>query len=222
VHVHVFVLDVEHELELVPTGLAHRAVDGDRDHMRTAWIAAAVLSLASPLAARVSRPLGRMQKPQHGLPTPKLWQDRTGSFALSRPENEHWMFRSGVRGPDGEPVPLLALSQESGAQLVVQSADGINDLRLLVRILSENLSNEERVHVDDVERLLARGGEAYGFSFTVSDEVRGRVAVVRAGDHVALVIASWPLGAPPEVVDDVEEMIGSLGPVPGALPPNTF
>ena len=132
------------------------------------------------------------------------------------------MFRSGVRGPDGEPVPLLALSQESGAQLVVQSADGINDLRLLVRILSENLSNEERVHVDDVERLLARGGEAYGFSFTVSDEVRGRVAVVRAGDHVALVIASWPLGAPPEVVDDVEEMIGSLGPVPGALPPNTF
>jgi hypothetical protein len=36
------------------------------------------------------------------------------------------------------------------------------------------------------------------------------------------VIASWPLGAPSEVVDDVEEMIGSLGPVPGTLPPNTF
>jgi hypothetical protein len=185
-------------------------------------IAAAVLSLASPLAARVSRPLGRMQRPQHGLQGPKMWQDRSGSFALSRPDNERWMFRSGVRGPDGEPVPLLAMSQETGAQLVVQSADGINDLRLLARIISENLSNEERVHVDEVEKVLARGGEAYGFSFTVADEVRGRVAVVRAGDHVALVVASWPLGAPPEVIDDVEQMIGSLGPVPGALPPNTF
>jgi hypothetical protein len=186
-------------------------------------IAVAVLALASPLAlARVSRPLGRAPKPQHGLEAPKLWQDRAGAFALSRPENEHWMFRSGVRGPDGELVPLLALSQETGAQLVVQSADGINDLRLLARILSENLSNEERVHVDDVEKLLARGGEAYGFSFTVADEVRGRVAVVPAGNHVALVIASWPLGAPPEVIDDVDAMIGSIGPIPGAMPPSTF
>jgi hypothetical protein len=71
-------------------------------------------------------------------------------------------------------------------------------------------------------KLLARGGEAYGFSFTVADEVRGRVAVVPAGNHVALVIASWPLGAPPEVIDDVDAMIGSIGPIPGAMPPNTF
>jgi len=36
------------------------------------------------------------------------------------------------------------------------------------------------------------------------------------------VIASWPLGAPPEVIDDVDAMIGSIGPIPGAMPPNTF
>src|SRR5881409_4282886 len=72
------------------------------------------------------------------------------------PENEHWMFRAGVRGPDGELVPLLAMSQESGAQLVVQSADGITDLRLLARMLMQNLSVEQRVHVDDVEKLRAR------------------------------------------------------------------
>jgi hypothetical protein len=192
--------------------------------MATLFSAAAVLSLAFALVpARVTSPLGRAPRPQqHGLQIPRLWQDRTGQFALERPEGERWAFRSGARGPDGEPVPLLALSQESGAQLVVQSADGIHDLRLLARMLMENLANEARVHVDDVERLLARGGEAYGFAFTVADEVRGRVAVVRAGEHVALVIASWPLGAPPEVVDDVESMIGSLGPVPGALPPGVF
>jgi hypothetical protein len=191
--------------------------------MRIALAAAAVLSLASPLAyARVSVPLGRAPKPQHALPVPKLWLDRAGSFALERPEGERWAFRGGVRGPDGEAVPLLALSQESGAQLVVQSADGIRDLRTLARMLSENLANEMRVHVEDIEKVLARGGEAYGFSFTVADEVRGRVAVVRTGEHVALVIASWPFGASAEVADDVDSMIGSLGPVPGALPPGTF
>src|SRR5205085_7953379 len=136
-----------------------------------ALLAAAVLLLATPLAqARVSRPLGRAPKAQHGLEAPKLWQDRAGAFALSRPDNERWMFRGGVRGPDGAPVPLLALSQETGAQLVVQSADGINDLRLLARMLNENLSNEAQVHVEDIEKVLARGGEAYGFSFTVADE----------------------------------------------------
>jgi hypothetical protein len=192
--------------------------------MYTAIAGAAVLSLAVLLSpARVSSPLGRAPKSQPpGLMAPKMWQDRTGQFALERPAQERWMFRSGVRGPDGEPVPLLAMSEETGAQLVVQSADGINDLRLLTRMLMENLAGEARVHVEDLERVLARGGEAYGFSFTVADEVRGRVAVVRAGDHVALAIASWPMGAPPEVVDDVDAMIGSLGPVPGTLPPGVF
>jgi hypothetical protein len=184
---------------------------------------AAMLSLAVSLVpARVTSPLGRAPKPERGLPVPKMWQDRTGQFALQRPDAERWMFRSGVRGPDGEPVPLLASSEETGAQLVVQSADGVNDIRLLARMLMDNLANEARVHVEDLQRVLARGGEAYGFSFTVADEVRGRVAVVRAGDHVALAIASWPLGAPPEVVDDVDAMIGSLGPVPGALAPGVF
>jgi len=187
-------------------------------------VAAAVLALAFSLQpARVTSPLGRAPKqPEHGLQPPRMWQDRDSRFALERPGSDRWMFRSGVRGPDGEPVPLLALSQESGAQLVVQSADGIQDLRLLARMLMENLAHEAQVHVEDVERVLARGGEAYGFSFTVADETRGRVAVVRAGDRIALAIASWPLGAPPEVVDDVDAMIGSLGPVPGTLPPGVF
>ncbi len=191
--------------------------------MNAALAAAAVLSVGFLPARVTTPPLGRQPKaPEHGIQAPKMWQDRGGQFALQRPSNDQWMFRTGVRGPDGEPVPLLALSQETGAQLVVQSADGIDDLKLLARMLMENLSTEQRVHVEDVVKVLARGGEAYGFSFSVADEVRGRVAVVRAGDHVALVIASWPMGAPPQVIDDVDQMIGSLGPVPGALPPGVF
>ena len=191
--------------------------------MNLLFAAASVLSLGFlSVPARVVTPQGRAPKPQHGLQAPKMWQDRSGMFALARPDNERWMFRAGVRGPDGEPVPLLASSEETGAQLVVQSADGISDLKLLARMLMQNLQAEQRVHVEDVERLVARGGDAYGFGFSVADEVRGRVAVVRAGERIALVIASWPMGAPPEVIDDVDRMIGSLGPVPGALPPGVF
>ncbi len=191
--------------------------------MTPAIAGAALLSLTiSLLPARVTSPLGRAPKTRNELQAPRMWQDRSGQFALERPDQDRWMLRSGVRGPDGERVPLLALSEETGAQLVVQSAEGIHDLRLLARLLMENLANETRVHVEDMQRVTSRGGEAYGFSFTVADEVRGRVAVVRAGDHVALAIASWPMGAPPEVVDDVDAMIGSLGPVPGALPPGVF
>lgn len=193
--------------------------------MSNILVAAAALSLGlTVVPARVTTPpLGRAPKePQHGLQMPRMWQDSENNFALARPKSQHWMFRTGVRGPDGEKVPLLALSQESGAQMVVQSAEGVPDLRMLARLLSENLGKEAAVHVEDVQRVLARGGEAYGFSFTVADETRGRVAVVRAGDRVALAIASWPMGAPPEVVDEVDEMIGSLGPVPGALPPGVF
>src|SRR5439155_848929 len=129
--------------------------------MSSGFAGAVVLSLAVSLApARVTSPMGRAPKPGHGLSVPKMWQDRTGHFALERPTAERWMLRSGVRGPDGEPVPLLAMSQETGAQLVVQSADGIHDIRLLARMLMENLAGEARVHVEDVQRVLARGGEA--------------------------------------------------------------
>jgi hypothetical protein len=183
---------------------------------------AAALLVATSVEARVSRPMGRSPKSSRRLGAPRVWQDKEGAFALERPDGERWSFQGGVRGPDGGTLPLLALSEDSGAQLIVQNADGLTNVKALASLLAEHLNEEQRVRVDVIERVLARGGEAYAFSFTVADEARGRVAVVRAGDHLALVIASWPLGAPPSVSEDVEEMIGSLGPVPGALPPGAF
>src|SRR5260370_4110724 len=109
-------------------------------------------------------------------------------------------------------MPLRALSQETGAQLVVQSAEGIEDLRLLARLLRENLSREARVQVEDVERVRARGGEAYGLSFAVADEARGRVAGGRARPRHPLVIARWAPGAPPHGV-------GRRGPTNALLAP---
>ena len=190
---------------------------------RIASAVAVLIFTAASANARVVRPLGRTQRaPLQSPRAPRLWQDKQGAFALERPEGEHWRFQGGVRGPDGDLLPLLAMSPESGAQFIVQNADGMTNVRALTRMLADHLTEERRVQVEDIERVLARGGEAYAFSFTVADEARGRVAVVKAGTHVALVIASWPLGAPPTVSEDVEGMIGSLGPVPGALPPGAF
>jgi hypothetical protein len=190
--------------------------------MKSVLIALAALSLAPSLAsARVTKPLGRAPKADHRGQA-KLWEDSDGQFAIARPDGNRWAFQSKVRGPDGQAVPLFATSQDSGAQMVVQSADGITDLQLLAKMLNDNLGKQETVHVETIERLLARGGDAFGFKFTVAQETRGRVAVVRTGEHIALVIASWPFGAPPEVVDDVEAMIGSLGPVPSLVGPGVF
>jgi hypothetical protein len=186
-------------------------------------LATSLALLAAPAFARVTRePKGRTPRPPSRLEAPRLWSDQAGAFALERPTGDRWSFRGDARGPDGESLPLLAQSVESGAQLIVQSADGVTSLRALTRLLADHLGTEAGVRVQSIENVTSRGGEAYGFGFTVSDEARGRVAVIRAGDHVALVIASWPMGAPPTVADDVEEMIGTLGPAPGKLPADVF
>lgn len=190
-----------------------------RDHPGAAAVLA-LLFAALPSAARVARPLGRTPDPKSKLAPPRVWVDPDESFALERPSGERWSFNSGRKGPEGEDLPLLALSVETGAQVIVQSAGKVPSVRGLTQALAAKLGNEQGLHIEDVERLGARGGEAYGFWFTVASEARGRVAVVKAGDHVALVIASWPLGAPPSVAEDVAGMIETLGPPP--LPPKTF
>jgi hypothetical protein len=186
-------------------------------------LAATLALLAAPAFARVTREVqGRTPKPPSRLQVPRLWSDQAGAFALERPTGDRWSFRSDARGPDGESLPLLAQSVESGAQLIIQRADGVTSLRALTRLLADHLGTEAGVRVQEIERVMSRGGEAYGFAFTLSDEARGRVAVVKAGEHVALVIASWPMGASPTVADDIEEMIGTLGPAPGKLPQDVF
>ena len=185
--------------------------------MRISSALAAPLALAlgaSAAQARLDGLLGRTPRLQPKLEAPRLWVDPREAFALERPEGERWSFSAGARGPDGEELPLLALSAETGAQVIVQAAARVPSVRGLAQALAEKLGDQEGLHIEDVERLGARGGEAYGFWFTVASEARGRVAVVRAGDHVALMIASWPLGAPTSVSDDVASMIESLGPVP--------
>ncbi len=186
-------------------------------------VASIAFALASPAAlARVTREQGRAARPPPRLQAPRMWTDQTGAFSLERPDGDRWSFKGDARGPDGERLPLLALAPETGAQLIVQNADGVSSLRQLARLLADHLQTEQGVRVEDVNRLPARGGEAYGFAFSVSDEARGRVAVVRTGEHISLVIASWPMGAPPTVAEDVEAMIGSLGPPSNALSPGVF
>src|SRR3954464_11235856 len=133
-----------------------------------AFFAAATSSIlcliaSAPAPARVTPdPQGRQPQPPSRLQAPKLWSDQTGAFALERPTGDRWSFRADARGPDGEPLPLLAQSVESGAQLIIQSADGVTSLRALTRLLADHLGTESGVRVQEIERVLSRGGEAYG------------------------------------------------------------
>jgi hypothetical protein len=191
--------------------------------MRVLFVACLFAALASPAApARVTTEQGRAPRPPPRLQAPRMWTEQSGAFSIERPDGDRWSFRGNAPGPGGERLPLLARAPEVGAQLIVQNADGVSSLRQLARLLADHLQSEQGVHVEDVSKLPARGGEAYGFAFSVSDEARGRIAVVQAGEHVALVIASWPMGAPPVVAEDVETMIGSLGPPPDAIAPGVF
>jgi len=191
--------------------------------MHVLFLACLFVALASPAApARVTPEQGRAPRPPPRLQAPRMWTEQSGAFSIERPDGDRWSFRGNAPGPGGERLPLLARAPEVGAQLIVQNADGVSSLRQLARLLADHLQSEQGVHVDDVSKLPARGGEAYGFGFSVSDEARGRIAVVQAGEHVALVIASWPMGAPPVVAEDVETMIGSLGPPPDAIRPGVF
>ena len=75
--------------------------------MRPAPCAAAALLLASSAAlAHVTPAMGRTPKPQRGAQAARLWEDRGGAFALSRPDGERWAFKSGVR--PGTVMPQLA------------------------------------------------------------------------------------------------------------------
>jgi hypothetical protein len=191
------------------------SLTGMREQLAAA-ACAAVLCTSAAAQARVVRPLGRTPEPRAKLSPPRIWIDPDENFALERPSGERWSFSAGRKGPEGEDLQLLALSIETGAQVIVQSAGKVPSVRGLTQALAAKLGSEQGLHIEDVERVGSRGGEAYGFWFTVASEARGRVAVVKAGDHVALVIASWPLGAPPSVAEDVAGMIETLGPPPAA------
>lgn len=182
--------------------------------MRATLFALAGLALCAslPSEARVAGPMGRSPKLPSRIQAPREFVERSGLFSISRPDSDLWRFDSGKKDNHGEAIPLVARSEESGAQLSVQSADGVPSAEVLCKVLAEKLSTEPGVHVEDPAAVKARGGEACVFAFTSGDEARGRVAVVPAGDHFVLIVASWPLGSSAQVAEDVEAMIRSVGP----------
>ena len=94
-------------------------------------LAASLALFAAPALARVTRePKGRTPRPPSRLEAPRLWSDQADPFALERPTGDRWSFRADARGPDGEPLPLLAQSVDAdtvtgfGAFVPVLTSDG--------------------------------------------------------------------------------------------------
>ena len=116
------------------------------------------LVIAPAVSARVTREQGRSPRPQSRMTAPRVWIEQSGAFSIERPDGDRWSFRGDTRGPDGERLPLVARAPETGAQLIVQNADGVTSLRQLARLLADHLQAEQGLHVEEVNRLLARGG----------------------------------------------------------------
>src|SRR5438270_9046369 len=129
--------------------------------MRALFVASTIaFALAPPPASgRVTPQQGRAPRPPSRLQAPRLWTDQAGAFSIERPDGERWSFKGDARGPDGEALPLLAMAPETGAQLIVQNADGVSSLRQLARLLADHLGSEQGVRVEDLHKLPARGGE---------------------------------------------------------------
>src|SRR5437762_12536238 len=120
------------------------------------------LVIAPAVSARVTREQGRSPRPQSRMTAPRVWIEQSGAFSIERPDGDRWSFKGDARGPDGERLPLLARAPEAGAQLIVQSADGLTSLRQLARLLADHLQTGQGVHVEDVHRPAARGCRADG------------------------------------------------------------
>jgi hypothetical protein len=153
-----------------------------------------------------------------------LTSDELG-FTVNRPAGDDWAVATNVHSPDGSDIPIVVAHPESGAQIVLQVSERADTPQNLAEMLRSRLAAEPALDLSKPKRLtLDSGADASGFEFHVKGEAHGRVAVIDVGDHVVLVVASWPEDAGDEVVEAIDGVVKSVrqsgGATPAMLPPD--
>jgi hypothetical protein len=134
-------------------------------------------------------------------------------FALDRPASEGWAMATDVTSPEGRPIPVVVAHPDSGAQIVVQVSKPVGSPEELAQALRDKLKDEKTLEIGKTGRIENRSGqEAWGFPFTVKGEASGRVAIVLVGEHVVLLVASWPEKADRKLVNEVDSVVTSVRP----------
>jgi len=132
-------------------------------------------------------------------------------FAIDKPAGDEWAMATDVTSPEGRPIPVVVAHPGSGTQIVVQVSRPLGPPHDLADMLRGKLEGERELRIGDTKRLQNKSGlEAWGFTFAVKGEASGRVAIVQVGEHVVLVVASWPEAADKKLVQAVDDVVASV------------
>ena len=135
-------------------------------------------------------------------------------FQVLRPVGNWHLETNDEVSPEGVAVPVMMTDADSGAQVVIQVAPAIATPGQFAERLASGLRRHSGFVATEPEPL-ALSGEAVGFSFSMGDVVRGRVAVLEGGQgRIFMVMATWPTSEPGAAVG-VDEIFTSLRPIPG-------
>jgi hypothetical protein len=196
--------------------------------MRVSWVVASAVFIgcahAAPAATSTTAPtqettgalavaddpLGRMPLPegQEIRIEGQRYVDPHLDFEISRPGGD-WLFTPGQPLTEGISVPVIVANPESGAQVVVQIAPAVATPGELAMRLERGLRTRPGF-VPGAPAPLEGTDDGVGFGFTMGDAVRGRVAILSGSGRVFVLLATWPMTSPPEIVAGVDRIVRSL------------
>ena len=182
------------------------------------WTIGAAVSLAAfaagcshRAAAKASDPVAQVKL---GEPAGRRYVDPELGFEIARPTGEWQLDVSDDLTPEGVATPVVLRHKDTGAQVVVQVAPAVATPSQFAERLTTGLRTHPGFTSTDPEPLAFNDG-AVGFQFAMGDAVFGRVAVLEGTTgKVLMMLATWPANAPQAVPDKVEEIFGSIHPVP--------
>jgi hypothetical protein len=103
------------------------------------------------------------------------------------------------------------VAHSSGAQIVIQVSEPVDSPDRLAGLLHARLTAEPSLKLTMPHPLQVDAGlAACGFGFKADGDADGRVAIIDVGEHVVLVVASWPARAGERVVRDVDALVRSV------------
>lgn len=137
--------------------------------------------------------------------------DAEAGFEIARPAGDAWIFAPGHQAPEGILVPVVVLHPATGAQVVVQVTPDVASPLEFAERLAVGLRSKPGFTTSVPVR--SGDGSSSGFSFSLGQEVFGRVGILDASDgRLFVLLATWPSSAPERVVEEVEAIMASLRP----------
>jgi len=152
-----------------------------------------------------------------GAPAPgnRKYVDPHLGFEVAQPAGGDWhLDASGDSNEEGIAVPVV-LRHRGGAQVVVQVAPPIATPTQFAERLSSGLRSYQGFTATEPEPL-PFSDDAVGFRFSMEDRLRGRIAVRPGIGNVLMVVATWPIDASDGVTAEVDQILGSVRPVPAS------